>query len=271
MQKKIKEYNKIVFCGVGGSAMPGEIIEALGINVPIHLAREKLPKWADKNTLCFVISYSGNTKETLSLYNQAKKNKCRILIITSNGKLAKKPDEKIIVKKGILPREALFLMLKPIFKILKIKFKAITGKNKKTASKLAKKIAKKLKNKDPAIHASSEALKAVAYRWQTQLSENSKVLADSNYFPEIAHNDIEALRDSKDIVILLMDKETKQIKAAKKILKPIEIKLKGKTKIEKIIYGIYLGDLVSKELANIRKINYKKTPRITRLHKLMEK
>ena len=52
------------------------------------------------------------------------------------------------------------------------------------------------------------------------------------------------------------------IKKAKKIIKPIIIKLKGNNLLEKIVYGITLGDLVSLYLAELLKRNYKLTKRI---------
>src|SRR6056297_1631377 len=81
---KIRNFNKVVCCGVGGSAMPGEILSSLNntINTPIFQTRENLPLWVDSKTLCFIISYSGNTKETLNLYSQAKKKNCKTVIIT---------------------------------------------------------------------------------------------------------------------------------------------------------------------------------------------
>lgn len=263
----LNKFNNILFCGIGGSAMPGEIIKCLDIKKPVYLAREKFPSWANEKTLCFIISYSGNTKETLNLYKKAKKKNCNIIIITSNGKLSEKKEDKILIEKGYLPREALFLMLKPIFEILNLQYKDLGKIKKQTAKRKGKEIAEKIKNKHPVIYASSEKFKCIAYRWEDQLSENAKIFSKANYFPELVHNDIECKKKKNDEIIFLYDKKTEQIKKAEKILNPINIKLKGKTQIEKILYGIYIGDELSKELARLKKINYKKTPRIKFLKK----
>lgn len=258
----LKEYNKIIFCGIGGSAVSGEIVKSLNYKKPVLITRESLPASANSKSLCFVTSYSGNTNETIKLYKQAKKKKCKIIIITSGGKLSKFREHKVILPKEHLPREALIYMLIPVLEILKIKLQNPLKIIKKVKKINARLIAFKLKNKMPVIYASSESLKVVAERWETQFNENAKILAHSDYFPQIAHNEIEAKLTKNHRVILLIDKQTKQIQKAKKLLKPIKIKLKGNTLLEKILYGIYLGDLVSIYLAKKRGINYKETKRI---------
>lgn len=261
----LKKYSKIIFCGIGGSAISGEIVKALNYKKPVLIARETLPASANSKSLCFIISYSGNTKETLELYKQAKKKKCKIIIITSGGKLSKFKEQKIILPKEHLAREAFIYMLIPVLGILKIKLKNPLKIIKKVRKINARLIAFKLKNKIPVVYASSESLKVVAERWETQFNENSKILAHSDYFPQLAHNEIEAKLTKNNKVILLIDRETKQIQKAKKFLKPIKIKLKGSTLLEKILYGIYLGDLVSIYLAKQKHINYKETKKIKEL------
>jgi len=260
--KKLKaNYNKIVFCGLGGSGMPGEILSSLNLDKPVFVAREMLPKWIDKRTLCFVISYSGNTKETLKLYNQVKKKSSKIVIISSGGKLLNKKEniKKIKVPENYLPRESLPYLLLPVLKMLGISF---NFKPKKLENK-AKAIAKKIEGKNIVIYAGKEKFKSVAFRWQTQLNENSKKLVHWNYYPELLHNEVEA-RD-KRTTILLDDKENEFVKKSKSFFNPIKIKLEGKKTIDKILHGIYFGDLVSYYLAEMRGFDYKKTDRIDKI------
>ncbi|MBD3247517.1 SIS domain-containing protein [Candidatus Pacearchaeota archaeon] len=288
-RKKLKEYKNMIFCGMGSSAMPGHVISCLDLAKPVHLVQNNFPRWADSQTLCFIVSYSGNTHETIKMFKKARKNKCKIVVVTSGGRLEKmcrkKQDIKLVkLPKGLLPRESLFDSLFSILEILNLKFNDLLRTDKKTFDQ-AKKIAKKLKKslpRVPIIYVSSESLKCVGVRWQTQLNENSKVLAHMNYFPELAHNEIESDIPKKSQIILITDKskskQSKQVKKSKRILnsnksrsKIIEVRLEGKRLIDKVIYGIHLGDLVSKNLAKMKNVNYKKTPRIDKLHKLMEK
>jgi len=273
---EIKGFNKVIFCGVGGSSMPGEIISSLNsiIKIPSFIAREKLPLWVDKQTLCFIISYSGNTKETIELYNKAKKKKAKIIIITSGGRLSKKPESKIIIPKGFLPREALPYFLFPVLKIIgikqDIKKPKITKKEEQKIQKIINKLS--IKDKIPLIYSSSEELKSVSYIWKTQLNENSKTFSHSNYFPELLHNEIESNFPKNSIPILLKNSKlsysvSNKIKKIKNLefLNPIEISLKGKNLLDKVIYGIYLGERISYFVAKNKKVKWKEIPKIKKL------
>ncbi|MFH1585576.1 MAG: SIS domain-containing protein [archaeon] len=264
---KKSDYNKICFCGIGGSGAPGEIVRALNLKKPVLVVREKLPASVNSKTLCFIVSYSGNTRETINLYNAAKKKKAKIVIITSGGKLAKKKEKVIQIPTGYMPRDAVHLLLQPALDVLGIKTRDILKIKNSISKWKAKRFAKKLKNKVPVVYASSEQYKVVSDRWKNQFNEDAKIFAHSGYFPEIAHNEIEERLGDKRKAILLLDKETKQIRKAKKFLKPVIIKLKGKSVLEKILYGIFFGDLVAFYLAGYKKVDYKLTKRIDWLKK----
>ncbi|MBI5183336.1 MAG: bifunctional phosphoglucose/phosphomannose isomerase, partial [Nitrospinae bacterium] len=61
---------KIVIAGMGGSAIGGDILRSYlsdKIDLPIYVNRNyTLPMFVDKDTLLFVVSYSGNTEETIT-------------------------------------------------------------------------------------------------------------------------------------------------------------------------------------------------------------
>jgi len=264
-------YDKIVFCGIGGSAAPGEVVKALNLKIPVLIARENLPDCVDEDTLCFVISYSGNTDETIKLYKQAEKKRCKIVIITSGGRLSKVKEEIILIPKGYLPREAFVYLLFPVLNILGAKYKQVIKEMRRFDLDKPKKLARSLRgfggSKIPIIHAASADFRFLSYRWQTFLNENSKVFAHSNFYPEIAHNEIEARREDGSQVILLFDRKTKQVRRGSEITKPIEIKLVGKSLISKIIYGMYFGYMTSYYLAEILEIDHRKIERIHKLKK----
>ena len=266
----VGDYEKVVFCGVGGSGIVGEIVKSLNLNFPVYNVKQSFPKWADSKTLCFVVSYSGNTKETIAMYKEAKKKKCKVVIISSGGKLEKMMKDKDLIVKipsGYLPREAFAYLFIPVLNILGIDYSDCLSVLKKFDRKACLRLAKKLEGKVPFIYASSESLRFVAYRWQTDFNENAKILAHYNYFPELAHNEIEAKLKKNHVVIFLIDKESEQVKKAAKMLKPIKIKLKGRSLVSKILYGIYFGSLTSYFLAENEKVDYAETKRILKLKK----
>ena len=36
---RLPKYDKIVFCGIGGSALPGDVVQSLDLDVPVLVAR----------------------------------------------------------------------------------------------------------------------------------------------------------------------------------------------------------------------------------------
>ncbi|MEM3642118.1 MAG: SIS domain-containing protein, partial [Candidatus Bathyarchaeia archaeon] len=81
----------IIVAGMGGSAIGGELLKDWARNtlpIPVEVCREyTLPALADKNTLIFIVSYSGETEETLSVLLEAVKRECMIVCISSGGTL----------------------------------------------------------------------------------------------------------------------------------------------------------------------------------------
>ncbi len=122
-----KNIQNIVIAGMGGSAIGGDIAKTLTNNelkVPITISRNyTLPNWVDKNTLVICSSYSGNTEETLSSFQDANDRSAMIIGISTGGSLTKKLNENnfdsILIPKGLQPRAALAFSLVPILFILK--------------------------------------------------------------------------------------------------------------------------------------------------------
>src|SRR4029450_13757397 len=81
----------VVCCGMGGSAVAGDVLKASfreRLGVPVDVNRTPiLPEFAGPHTLVVVSSYSGNTVETLSAFHEAVERGCRILAITGGGNL----------------------------------------------------------------------------------------------------------------------------------------------------------------------------------------
>lgn len=289
---KYKKVKNIVIAGMGGSAIAGAVAkDALFLKIPLEISKGySVPSWVDKNTLLICISFSGNTKETLSQFYQGLKKKAKIIAITSGGRLrneAKKANIPFLeVPKKFLPRESfpfLFGALTQIFKNLNLLQKdnlslRFLKKEIPEIEKNAKTIAKKIKETFPII---CSQYSSVSFRWESQLSENSKHLSESKTLPELAHNEIESWRQlnkNYSLIFLRDSKEIKEIRSLfegiKKIIKKVsilEIKAKGKTKTERILYLILFGDFLSYFLAKEKKISPKTTDYIKKLKKIINK
>lgn len=259
------KFKRLVFCGMGGSALPGELLklyfEKSKINLPIIIHKDyNLPFPSGKNDFHFVISYSGNTEETISSFKELLKKRLKMIVISSNGKLEKLARKEgiplILVPKGIPPRFALGYFFSIIFKILKNKG-IIKESDKKFYLKLEPEklegeginLAKKIKNRIPLIY-SSKINFPLAQIWKINFNENSKVPAFANFFPELNHNEMQGFETfgRKFFIIFLQDKEDySQIKKRMEITSKI-LKKKG---VRGIILNLKEKDILLKIFKNI--------------------
>lgn len=94
-----KNIDHIVFAGMGGSGAIGDLFSAILSKTNIHVSLVKgyiLPNTVDSNTLVATISVSGNTIETLTVMNSARKLNCKLIAFSSGGKM-----EQICTKNNI--------------------------------------------------------------------------------------------------------------------------------------------------------------------------
>ena len=290
--------DNVIITGMGASAISGDLIASLyrdKIDVPIYVNRDyDLPKWARKETLTIFLSYSGNTEETISAFKLAHQKKCQIICISSGGKLKEMSERRdatfIQIPSGFQPRAATGYLLPALLHILKrsglLKMQIDQDLNEtiqiteqlvhnimKTVPQnqnIAKQHAYTLHTTLPHIYGWG-VYSAVAYRWQTQFNENSKIISRYATIPECTHNDIIGWSANENIskqssCILFRDKNletvylTARLDYLKKLFEAtavntIEITPQGKSKLAKMIYLMILGDFISCYLAILRKID----------------
>jgi len=119
--------DNVIIAGMGASAISGDILASLfrdKLDVPLIVNREyDLPKWINKDTLIICTSYSGNTIETLSSFKIASQKKCKIICISTGGKLQDLAEKRgvpfVKVPAGIQPRAATAYLLFPSMIFLK--------------------------------------------------------------------------------------------------------------------------------------------------------
>ncbi len=308
--KEIKirgKFKRIFICGMGGSSLPGEILkmylEYAKINIPLTLHRNySLPPWAEENDLAFAISYSGNTEETISAFEEALKRKLKLISITSGGRLAQISQENkvplILIPGHLPPRMALGYLVGSLFKALinlkilpeitKEILKLETTLEPRKWEKEGKILAKKLKNKIPLIYSSAFNF-PLAKIWKIKFNENSKVPAFANFFPELNHNEMVGFSENQNLQFkiqnfhLLILKDTtdhprilKRMDLTAKILRKRGLKVENiylpkKEFFQKIFSNLLLADWASYYLA----LNYQIDPMpvkiVQEFKKLMEK
>lgn len=86
-------FDGVLLCGMGGSAISGDIVADLCSDVspvPVGVLRyPALPRWVSERALVVVASYSGNTRETKRMYEEAAGAGCTVAVICSGGDIEK--------------------------------------------------------------------------------------------------------------------------------------------------------------------------------------
>jgi len=293
----------IVFCGMGGSGVIGDYVYMLSYRIkgypPVIVVKDyRLPGFVGTEDLVFIISYSGNTLETLACFHEALKRTKNIVIIASNGKLIEEAEEKnipyILIPQNLLPRTALPDMLYAILGILdSSKLSIVTLDEARKALDFlasvldqaveeAKVIAEHFYNRIPVITVST-SFYGLGIRAKNEFNENAKVPVKVEVVPEWAHNDIVGWEgDSKYpwsiLVIHGVDDNVSELlmEFAENYYKQIGLPVKtlilsGANTLEKLLYGSLILGLASVYLAKMYNVNPVETKSITQYKNMLHK
>ena len=274
--------NHIVICGMGGSAISGDIAQVLFKSIkPITVVKDfDLPHIDDK-TFCIIVSYSGNTEESVECLKKALSVTPYVAAVTSGGKVKELIDPNhfwIEIPTGLPPRAAIGYLFFSLLKVLEtlgfvpnhhdevesvmasLMQKAGSLCLKTSAERnLAKSSAESIHGKIPVIYSSSPILNPVAYRWKCQINENAKLPAFNHSFPEMTHNEIEAWETEEwskkfiPIFLRLFDDDKKYIDKITRFqellsnqkVEFLEFYGDGDNKLCNMFTLIYLGDMIS--------------------------
>ncbi|HSX24498.1 MAG TPA: SIS domain-containing protein [Candidatus Andersenbacteria bacterium] len=279
-------FDSILLAGMGGSGHPGDLLNALNLTtVPLTVHRSyDLPHIFGKSPLTIVSSYSGNTEEALSAYEEAKKKNNPMLVNTSGGKLldwAKQDNIPItfIDYAGMQPRHTLFASFTGLACALANSGLArdISSDLLKTAGLIdgivteteapAKELADKLATKTPIFYA-SDKLAFGAKNTKIQTNENSKTAAFWNEFPEMNHNEMVGMTNPQadfHAVFFASNTDHKQVKLRMQVTKDMyeawgvpvtKVPVLGANQLEQLSYIVVFGLWLTYHLA----INYNVDP-----------
>ncbi len=278
------DVRNITILGMGGSAIGGEFAGALladELKVPLNVHRDYgVPGYVGRDSLVIVSSFSGNTEETLSGFEEAKKRGAKILAITTGGKVAE--DAKALRLPLITfgyhaqPRAALGYSLTLVLGALgKLGFARDMGKEidqaLKDLAKLeervhegartneAKKLAIELYGRIPVVFGAG-AMGVMARRVKDQWNENAKNWAHYDVMSELNHNAVVGFphppiaRDAHTVLLLRSrrDNPRHQLRfdVTKELLDRSQIQHKdlqfdGDSLLSEILQLIYFTDYVS--------------------------
>jgi len=288
---RYRDIDHILICGLGGSAIGGELLGSyLGhdLGKPLFLNRNyQVPGFVNNKTLAIVCSYSGNTEETLTAFEEAVAAGAQIVCITSGGVLAGLAVDRgcplISVPVGYAPRAAFGFGFVAMLRILAradlisdrlseveesiawVRRRiGIYGVESPMQENPAKRLATRLYGRIPVIYGSEGRLGPIARRWAGQISENAKQLAFYNQLPEMNHNEIVGwehpatwlpglvpvfLRDHQDHPRVQARTEITRDLLERKVEGVVECWSDGSTWLERMWTLILFGDFASIYLA----------------------
>ncbi len=303
---------QIVVAGMGGSGIGGELLKDWArdsVRVPIDVCKEySLPSYAQKNTLVFVVSYSGETEETLSVLRDAVRRNCMIACISSGGKLHEFSEKfgfpHLLVPSGMAPRATLPYLFLPLITSME-KLGLVSGVDKEISetikvlkqvstdnspgkpsnSNFSKRLAENIKGTVPAVYGFGY-YRTAAQRLKTQFNENSKNPAKWETFPELDHNEIVGWEEAGEfaayfsaIFVRDADEPTEirqRIEVTKELMnrhikKTFEIHSLGMSRLARMSSVICTGDFTSVYLAILRRVDPTPVKTIALLKSKLEK
>src|SRR3954468_5134235 len=281
----------VVVAGMGGSAAGGRLARgALGDRLvrPFAIAGgSPLPSWTGPEQLVLCSSYSGDTEETLSCYDDALERGAPRLVATTGGGLAERARRDgvpvIPLPGGFEPRAAVGYGLVSALEAAALAGAAPSVRDEIEAAadlaealaqewgpdgdddSLAKSIARALNGTVPVI-AGAELAAAAAYRWKCQFNENAALPAFASVLPEADHNEVVGWEAAgglgKFSYVSLQDPETHPRNVLREELTAeiaaagaspvVRVSARGQSRVERLVSLVLLGDLVSIYAAVLR-------------------
>ena len=181
---------------------------------PLEVVRGyRWPGWVGSDALALLSSYSGETEETLALYDEAGARGAMRAALSTGGTLAARCARDGVfvhpLPPGSPPRAALFANWVALTGLLHAlgwtadpapgwraaaadlaARDAELGPGAPEGRNPAKRLAHELDGRLVYLYAGAGPLEAVTLRWRQQLHENAKLLAHSAVVPELDHNEI---------------------------------------------------------------------------------
>jgi glucose/mannose-6-phosphate isomerase len=287
--------------GMGGSAISCDlargIVESETLVSLESVRSSELPRAVERKSRVILVSYSGNTWETLRAYEAAGRVGASRVVITSGGELAERAEGEGVpvlpLPPGLPPRCAIgpifggmLGLLDPWFpesneeRIDRVvrRLTALVPSYSRAGGPAAS-LAKRIGTRFPVIYA-EHAFAGVARRWKTQFEENAKRLAMFDEVPEALHNSLVGwdamtrVEGARYAVVLLEWVGALPLTRrsfgflgrmlAQRGVRVLPVRLSADDRLEAIVSGISLGDHVSLFLAELRGVDPLPIEAITR-------
>ncbi len=278
------DVRSVVVAGMGGSAIGGDLAAALvagELKVPMSVHRDYgLPAYVGRDSLVIASSYSGNTEETLSSFEEARKRGAKVIAITTGGRLAELATAAglplVTFSYAARPRATLGYSLTLVLGVLskmglvrdlsgdleaaladvaKLQERVHEGARTNEAKKLAVALAGKV-----VVVYGAGAMGVMARRVKGQWNENAKNWAAFDVLPELDHNAVVGLphppiaKQALAVLILRSSQDLGRHRARWEVTKELldqagiehhSLELPGATALSEVLQMTYVTDHVS--------------------------
>lgn len=295
----------IVIAGMGGSALAGDMArDWLDLPVPVQVVKDyTLPNYVGGTTLVIVCSFSGNTEETLSAFEDARTKGALIAVAAGKGRLlelARQYNLPYVVMPydGVTPRMFLPANLRAFLEIfvaygivgsdvleeLRVASDALSGVEKRWGITIpfpqnpAKQLAWHCAGKTPIFYAGSR-FRSCAYKWKIAINESAKNTAWCHELSEFNHNEFMGWAShpiEKPFAVFDIrstfdyERISQRFDITDRLLsglrpKSVTIQLEGETMLAQMLWSNILADYVSAYLGILNGVDPAPVPLIEKL------
>ena len=279
----------VVVLGMGGSGIAGDILIAAAapfMAVPVVVVKSyELPHFVGDGSLVFVVSFSGDTEETIETASEAAVQGAKIVAVTGGGEIAKRaagwgapvveipggipqprvglgalaiPPLVVLEEIGLFPGATQWIDL-AVDQLRRRRDGLVADGNE--AADLARRIGRTF----PVVYGGGAIGATAAARWKTQINENAKAPAFWNAHPELCHNELSAWGQHGDVTRQLLtlvnlrhDHEHPQVsrrfELATEAMREVfagaeEVRAEGEGELAQLLDLILFGDFVALHMA----------------------
>ncbi len=277
---RLKEYEHYIICGVGTSALGGDILRTSGLEASVVVWRDYgLPSTVGPNTMIIVCSYSGQTEESIDNFNEAMQRHLPVAVVTSGGPLlivAQQKgvpiitlpyvDEHAVIYSGPALIAFMKLMGSKQWAALKEVIALSTQINVAQAKSEGDILGVQLKDRIPIVCASAKNF-PIAFNWKTKFNEIAKIPAFAVQFPDSFHSELtgfdaapksKTLSEKLDFVFLVDEDDDPRVLKRMHVVKDMylerefrahEVPLFGNSRWLKVYYSFLVGNWTALFLA----------------------
>ncbi len=283
------DIENVVLLGMGGSGIAGDLAAAAAgpfMPVPVVVAKGyEPPSFVNEGTLCFALSFSGDTEETVEAASTAAVAGARMVVVAQGGALGALAESwdapHIRVPMDIpKPRAGLGALGIPPLVVLErvglfpgasgwveLAIEQLRSRRDQLALEQnpARELARRIGRTLPIVWGGGAIGGVAAMRWRNQINENPKVPALTGVLPELTHNEItgwgqhgDVTRQIFTLVLLRHEDEHPQVTRRFELVREImdevvagveEVHAEGEGTLAQLLDLILFGDFVSLHMA----------------------